>query len=76
MLLHNSYYLTGLRLSRFGRRLSALKLPLGPYLGERWASNRYHYLRNSWEDPNVRQVLVQFRKMPDPSAADRGEARG
>jgi SAM-dependent methyltransferase len=63
-MLHNSYFLDRIRLSRlicnWGHR--AKVLPFTAYLAERIASGRCHYLTDDWNDPNIRQVALKIVK--------------
>ena len=67
--LHNFHYLragTGMRVARFAGR--HLRIPLLPYLLERRASRRHHYLATTPDDPNIRQIVARVRPMADQHA--------
>jgi SAM-dependent methyltransferase len=44
------------------QRLARKGVPLLPYLVHRVASRRAHYLTQEWQDPNIRQVVLRFRR--------------
>ncbi|WP_017731983.1 class I SAM-dependent methyltransferase [Nafulsella turpanensis] len=56
MLLHNAHFATKKASTKEG------KLPLREYLVYKKLSKKYHYLTTDGTDPNVRQVVVQFKK--------------
>jgi SAM-dependent methyltransferase len=64
IMMHNSYLIDKVRLSRRIRKVSEKFpfLPLLPYLAERIASGKCHYLTTDWNDPNIRQVAVKMVK--------------
>jgi SAM-dependent methyltransferase len=59
---HNVYYLESLPLAKFFKNITFKFFPLLPYFLYSWYSNKSHYLTKSFDDENIRQVAIKFRK--------------
>jgi hypothetical protein len=59
---HNVYYLEKLFWVRLIKKLTS-KIPLIPYFIYSYISGKTHYLQSSFNDNNIRQVAIKFRKL-------------
>jgi SAM-dependent methyltransferase len=62
MMLHNSYYISDVRIARFLTRTKQLKVPFAKYLAENYVSHKHHYITDDHSDVNIRQVVIKIRK--------------
>jgi SAM-dependent methyltransferase len=58
---HNVYYLESLPYVKSIKKLTP-KVPLIPYFLYSYLSSKTHYLTKSFDDKNIRQVAIKFRK--------------
>lgn len=58
---HNVYYIDSLPIVRFVKKITP-KVPLIPYFLYNYYSHKTHYFTTSFNDENIRQVAIKFRK--------------
>ena len=62
MLMHNAYFIYEKVLYKLIRKIDFKYIPLTDYFFHLIYSKKYHYLTDNHDDPNIRQVCVQFEK--------------